>query len=131
MEEVAIGSPEGARGLEDVDGMGPEPGSQAEAGLDEPGDALEVIVGDNALGEDVLTVRQGMDEDHSTDLAVGVNPTGEVEAILQWLPGGVIEAKGVIVVFEGGIEQPSKGHGHRVHLLSRLGWRQGSNPSAQ
>jgi hypothetical protein len=44
-----------------------------------------------------------MDEDHTADLAVGVNPTGEVEAVLQWLSRGLIEAEGVIVVLEGGI----------------------------
>jgi hypothetical protein len=54
---VAIGSPEGASGLEDVDGIGLEPGSQAEACLDEPGDVLEVVVANDAFGEDVLTVR--------------------------------------------------------------------------
>jgi hypothetical protein len=61
---------------------------------------LQVVVADDALGEDLCVLRVGVGKDHATNVAVRVDPAREIEPVFQRFPSGIIACKGVAVVFE-------------------------------
>jgi hypothetical protein len=61
---------------------------------------LQVVVLDDALREDLSLLWVGVGKDHATDVAVRVDPTGEIEPVFQRFPSGIIACKGVVVVFD-------------------------------
>jgi hypothetical protein len=62
-----------------------------------------------------------VDKGHPAHLAMGVDATGQIEAVFQWLPSRVIVADRVMIVLEGGSRSRAKVMDMAVHLLSRLG----------
>jgi hypothetical protein len=61
---------------------------------------LQVVVADDALGENLRVLRVGVDKDHTTDVAVRVDPAREIEPVFQRLPSDIVARKGRAVVFE-------------------------------
>jgi hypothetical protein len=59
-----------------------------------------VVVLDDALGENLGLLREGVDKNHATDVAVRVDPAGEIESVFQRFPSDIVACKEVTVVFE-------------------------------
>ncbi len=87
---------------------------------------MQVVVADDALGEDLCVLRVGVDKDHAANIAVRINPAREVEPVFQRFPSGIIASKEGAVVFESWVEQTSVRVSHFVSPPSVWNGRQGA-----